>query len=322
MTVVTGKHAGIRKNWPAIMLELLSKTKTAWYRLDRVQKVGWALLCVFLLLYTFSVFRIVFRSQNALDELYFASIDTRCYDAIGHGVYDIDVWLSAISPMRNDNLGSIEEVEDNGGGYYPLHGGVEGMIDVISPQGTLSNATTFVMCLDSANAEATTTVRWYCYDNEIDDKRKRSVHGRFLDMYIMSPISEYYCEANSDDYVEVGFSYNVETNTLKATYASIIIDREDSNRSSTYAGYLENLGIEQADFSHMIISQSLQIVEDRMLPLFLETSDMTFRFDSDFEQDGVCVDLSAEHLFDSSWLKNQPQFKASECFEGHNARFV
>lgn len=244
------------------------------------------------------VTRLYFRSSNALDELYYATVDSRCGEALSYNLVTTDSLISFVSPIKGVAVDYMAGVESWHGGYYatvngsPVKHALFGIGQYSDLEATYSDATRYRCDSELLNEElGLESLGWAIEDclligQDCKDESKPKGILFQIEFQLSKYSSEY---ALSPMTAEVNFVYDVNKKriALEDDGGFCVWESGSSSAVSRPIGYLRDRGISPEE----VTNDALQVVKGLLLPRFLSRGGAMSRFSPDFEQDGVTVDI-------------------------------
>lgn len=233
----------------------------------------------------FSYERYSTRSRNVLDELYYASIDSRCLDAIRHGITEPEVILSVISPFKARPVDEMKNIESWHGGYYSEQtGGIFSDVSEFSKP-NIGKATTYNYRLSTPSGDYKAS---WCADTSVHEDNGAHI-SKSLSFDVTVPLlvlsNGVYQEYAS---VQTSFQYALSTNTLfvgsTTAYDSNGMPAEDADK------YLASHNTSTSK----IKKRSLSFFKRRVLADFINRENGFSAFSTDLENEGVTIKFDCD----------------------------
>lgn len=234
------------------------------------------------------------HSTNALDELYYATLDSRSENALAYNLITYDSYLSIVLPKKSEPVETMGGVKD----YYsllsekPLKRTRNNAKDFL--EATYSGATCY--CCDEeiiGGENSGVSLKWYLdepilYGWDYMDRARSK--GVVFDVFFT--LSKYHeMRKHPAATVEIEFKYDVEAKKLVINGDSFYVAK--SGGSSDTNNPLRFLKRHGYDVEAMA-DDAIGMLKKRLLPAFLSRGGAVSRFSPDFEQDGVAVDVDLD----------------------------
>lgn len=260
-----------------------------WWRLLGCAAIAAALAWSALTAY--STWRYYVRSSNVLDELYYATFDSRCGEVSRKHYRMPDALISSHSLKRASAVDYMPSVESWHGGYYRekcVHDGYDPEYDFPS------DCTTYKYTEAAAKKAGVASIEWYAVDNTCDEVSYREADESSRYLYIQ--VSFYALKFSKDrcaatDTIDVAFEYDVDKHV-------IVNGGYDGRLSADFfneKGYMSDRewakkhGIDGQE----VVDTGLEVLKTNVLPEFLSREGSDSRFEADFERDGVMADVDS-----------------------------
>lgn len=223
----------------------------------------------------FGAWRCSTRSSNALDELYYATIDSNAYGALMNGFSSPDVLLSAISTVKTQDVRAMKNV-DMGKKSSFSHGIAE------FPTG-IESGLDYVLNDKSAYDVGVRSISWGAWDSwDLGSSWRRGV-----EFSVSFPIEDYGSDVGGT--ASVNLAYDPDRRALSVRPYESYVRRSEKNKESELSnvGYIQRHHVDVESMADDAIS----IVKNTVLKEFLARRGSMSKFSPNFEQDGVVVDI-------------------------------
>ena len=231
------------------------------------------------------------RSVNALDELYYATLDSCSEEALSYDLITHDSYLSVVLSGESEPVEAMDGVRNlySTLSQKPLKHTRSGINDIL--EATYWGATWY--SCDSeivGSADEVASLEWHLdeplvwgWDYMNRARPKGTVFG------IDFPLSRYHgMKRYPAATVRVEFKYEVEAKRLVIDGNSFYVSRfGSSSDTNNPLGFLKRHGYD----AEAIADDAIDTLKGRLLPVFLSRGGAVPRFSPDFEQDGVTVDI-------------------------------
>lgn len=215
------------------------------------------------------------RSSNALDELYYATIDSNAYGALMSGFSSPDVLFSAISTVKAQDVRAMKNV-DMGKRSSFSHGITE------VPTG-IESGLDYVLSDKSACDVGVRSISWGAWDSwDLGSSWRRGV-----EFSVSFPIEDYGSDVGGT--ASVNLAYDPDRRALSVRPYESYVRRSEKNKESELSN-VEYIQRHHVDVESMA-KDAISIVKSSILEDFVTRRGSSSRFSPDFEQDGVTVDI-------------------------------
>lgn len=232
------------------------------------------------ILLTFCTVRFYTRSSNALDELYYATIDERC-DAFGPlDDWTWDVLAAKVSPLKCSppSLMPGVEVWDRSPLRAISQELGEGWKCGIN-RSRMQSVCTYCYGIDRVRERSFSSLSWGADNDSL-------YASRLLEFDVGLPLERLSNDSRASSYVVKAIAmYDVDNKRLWVQ--SLSVSERNGERVVKPMALLDTFGIGQ----DAVDQETVRIIKEELLPAFLTRGGAVPCFSADFEQDGVAVEL-------------------------------